>query len=87
MLTPTEKRELEELREKAKTLDGLLYVGDALKYAQLLGQRGLTKPKIMLAARQHRLGAFQPTGGKWWVFPLAGLEAYYDPEGTSDETA
>jgi hypothetical protein len=67
MLTPTEKRELEELREKAKTLDGLLYVGDALKYAQLLGQRGLTKPKIMLAARQHRLGAFQPTGGKWWV--------------------
>jgi hypothetical protein len=86
MLTPTERRELEELREKAKKLNGL-YVGDALKYAQLLGQRGLTKPKIMLAARQHRLGAFQPKGGKWWVFPLAGLEAYYGSERMSDETA
>ena len=82
MLTPTERRELDELREKAKKLDGL-YVDDALKYAQLLGQRGLTKPKIMLAGRQGYLAMHRPPNSKWWLFDVASLDKRYGV----DETA
>lgn len=80
--TPTERQELEELRSKAKALDGL-YVGDALKYAQLLGQRGLTKPKIMLAGRRGSLSMHRPPGSKWWVFDIASLDKAYGQDNSS----
>ena len=83
MLTPTQRRELDELREKAKKFGGLLYVGDALKYAQLLGQRGLTKPKIMLAGRQGYFAMHRPPGSKWWLFDVNSLDERYG----ADETA
>ena len=84
---PTESKEpktLEEFRQKAKENEGWLYVGDALKYVRLLGQRGLTKPNIMRVARLHGIG-FQPDGAKWWVFPIERLDAFYgSPDSPTD---
>ncbi len=78
VLTTAERQQLEALRKKAAAHHGL-YVGDALRYAQLLGQKGLTRPKIMLAGRKGHLGMYRPPGSKWWMFDAERLETWYGP--------
>lgn len=78
-LISAQRQQLEALRAKAAAQNGL-YVGDALLFAQLLGQKGLTKPKLLLAGRKGHLGMYRPPGSKWWMFDIERLEAWYGSE-------
>ena len=76
MFSEERQRRLAELREIAERKGGL-YVGDALEYAQLLGQVGLTKPNITRIAKNGHIRRMRPPGTSWEMYDIDSLDEFF----------